>query len=99
VLQAADGKIALEIIAGRSAPLDLVITDVAMPNLSGQELASRLEALRPELPLLFISGYTDDEMVRRGLIEPSSPFLSKPFTPEVLSAKVRLLLERRSRIP
>jgi two-component system, cell cycle sensor histidine kinase and response regulator CckA len=50
--------------------------------------------LRPKLPVLFMSGYTDDEMVRRGLLEPDNPFLSKPFTPEVLAAKLRLLLDQ-----
>ena len=60
----------------------------------GRELAARLREDRPKLPVLFISGYTDDEMVRRGLIDPNHPFLSKPFTPEVLAAKVRLLLDQ-----
>jgi two-component system, cell cycle sensor histidine kinase and response regulator CckA len=94
VLEAQDGRHALELIKARSGRLDLVITDVAMPIMNGRELAGHLKALRPALPVLFISGYTDDEMVRRGLIEPSSPFLSKPFTPEVLGAKVRSLLDQ-----
>jgi two-component system, cell cycle sensor histidine kinase and response regulator CckA len=71
-----------------------VITDVAMPKMNGRELAARLKGLRPKLPVLFMSGYTDDEMVRRGLLEPDTPFLSKPFTPEVLAAKLRLLLDQ-----
>jgi signal transduction histidine kinase/CheY-like chemotaxis protein len=93
-LEAEDGHQALDLIARHGGPIDLVITDVAMPKLNGRELAVRLKPLRPRLPVLFISGYTDDEMVRRGLIEPNSPFLSKPFTPEVLAAKVRLLLDQ-----
>jgi two-component system cell cycle sensor histidine kinase/response regulator CckA len=94
VLQAEDGGEALELIEGSDRSIDLVITDVAMPNMNGRELAAQLKTLRPKLPVLFISGYTDDEMVRRGLIEPTSPFLSKPFSPEALAAKVRLLLDR-----
>jgi signal transduction histidine kinase/ActR/RegA family two-component response regulator len=94
VLEAADGQAALELLERPSARVDLVITDVAMPELSGRELADRIQRTRPELPVLFMSGYTDDEMVRRGLIEPNKPFLSKPFTPEILAAKVRLLLDQ-----
>jgi len=97
VLQAADGREALEIVERASGRLDLVITDVAMPAMSGRELADRLKRRRPGLPVLFMSGYTDDEMMRRGLIEPNHPFLSKPFTPEVLAGKVRLLLDQAAR--
>jgi two-component system cell cycle sensor histidine kinase/response regulator CckA len=82
------------LVERRSGSVDLVITDVAMPKMNGRELAARLKGLRPKLPVLFMSGYTDDEMVRRGLLEPDTPFLSKPFTPEVLAAKLRLLLDQ-----
>jgi two-component system cell cycle sensor histidine kinase/response regulator CckA len=94
VMEAEDGAEALDLIKRSHGSIDLVITDVAMPKMNGQELAAHLRTLRPRLPVLFISGYTDDEMVRRGLIEPNSPFLSKPFTPEALAAKVRLLLDK-----
>ena len=94
VLQAEDGRDALDLLEQGTQSADLVITDVAMPRMNGRELASKLRASRSNLPVLFISGYTDDEMVRRGLIEPSTPFLSKPFTPEVLAAKVRELLDQ-----
>ena len=97
VLEAADGREALEIVERYSGQVDLVITDVAMPVMNGRELADRLTRRRPSLPVLFMSGYTDDEMVRRGLIEPNHPFLSKPFTPEVLAGKVRQLLDGASR--
>jgi two-component system, cell cycle sensor histidine kinase and response regulator CckA len=93
VLQAEDGQDALAQLAKWTGPLDLVITDVAMPKMNGRELAATLQTERPRLPVLFISGYTDDEIVRRGLIEPNHPFLSKPFAPEVLAAKIRLLLD------
>ena len=94
VLQAEDGREALDLIERRSGAVDLVITDVAMPAMNGRELGARLKKERPRLPVLYISGYADDEMVRRGLIDPNNPFLSKPFTPEVLAAKVRLLLDQ-----
>jgi two-component system, cell cycle sensor histidine kinase and response regulator CckA len=93
VLEAADGQQALKVIEGASR-VDLVITDVAMPALNGRQLVDRLKLLRPRLPVLFMSGYTDDEMVRRGLIEPHHPFLSKPFTPEILAAKVRQMIDQ-----
>ena len=93
-LVAADGQEALDALARGVGRLDLVITDVAMPRMNGRELAEQLRRLRPGLPVLFISGYTDDEMVRRGLIEPNHPFLSKPFTPDILSGTVRLLIDQ-----
>ncbi len=93
VLEAADGQQALDVIEG-AAGVDLVITDVAMPGLNGRQLADRLKLSRPGLPVLFMSGYTDDEMVRRGLIEPDHPFLGKPFSPEVLAAKVRQMIDQ-----
>jgi CheY-like chemotaxis protein len=94
VLAAADGQEALELIQQSLGRLDLVITDVAIPRMNGRELAEELRRVRPGLPVLFISGYTDDEMVRRGLIEPKHPFLSKPFTPDILLGTVRLLIDQ-----
>jgi CheY-like chemotaxis protein len=94
VVVAGDGAEALAAIRQRAGRLDLVVTDVAMPVMNGRELAEQLRRLRPGLPVLFMSGYTDDEMVRRGLIEPSQPFLSKPFTPDILAGAVRLLIDQ-----
>jgi CheY-like chemotaxis protein len=99
VLVAAHGSEALEHLERSSGRLDLVITDVAMPTMNGRELADHLRRLRPGLPVLFMSGYTDDEMVRRGLIEPNHPFLSKPFTPETLAGKVRQLIDQAAAQP
>jgi two-component system, cell cycle sensor histidine kinase and response regulator CckA len=96
VLVSGNGREALDRIQRGVSRLDLVITDVAMPEMNGRQLAEQLRKIRPELPVLFMSGYTDDEMVRRGLIDADHPFLSKPFTPETLAAKARQLIDQAS---
>ena len=63
--------------------------------LNGRELGERLAVERPELRVLYMSGYTDDDVVRRGLLRPESPFLQKPFMPADLSRKVREVLDSR----
>ena len=95
VLQARDGAEALE-VATQDSDVDIVVTDVAMPVLNGRELAARLAELRPDLPILFTSGYTDDNVVRRGLLESGQPFLQKPFSPSALAQSVRALLDART---
>ncbi len=96
VLQARDGAEALEVLATRDGDVDIVVTDVAMPVLNGRELAARLAEQRPGLPVLFTSGYTDDNVVRRGLLESGQPFLQKPFSPSALAQHVRALLDARA---
>jgi two-component system, cell cycle sensor histidine kinase and response regulator CckA len=93
VLPAANGAEALEIADNSEQQLDAVITDLAMPQLSGRELSERLEQLRPGVPVLFVSGHADDEVARRGLLDPGRPFLQKPFDPEVIGVRVRELLD------
>jgi len=69
--------------------------------MSGRELSDHLASLRPGLPVLFMSGYTNDEIIRRGLLKPGAPFLQKPFSPETLATKVREVLDaarRRSEV-
>jgi signal transduction histidine kinase/CheY-like chemotaxis protein len=95
ILEAENGAEALEVLARATGPVDLVLSDVVMPVLNGGELGERLAAERPELRVLFMSGYTDDDIVRRGLLRPGSPFLQKPFMPEDLSRKVREVLDAR----
>jgi CheY-like chemotaxis protein len=95
ILEAENGAEALEVLARADGPVDLVLTDVVMPILNGRELGERLAAERPRLRVLFMSGYTDDDVVRRGLLEPGAPFLQKPFTPGDLARKVREVLDRR----
>ncbi len=97
VIEAQDGADALQLVARESGEIDLVVTDVIMPTVGGRELGERLAELRPGLPVLFISGYTDDDVVRRGLLSPGSPFLQKPFEPDALARKVRQVLERARR--
>jgi signal transduction histidine kinase/ActR/RegA family two-component response regulator len=93
VLEAADGSQAITICERRDQPLDLLITDVVMPLMSGPELVRHVKAVRPHLPTLFISGYTDRALIHQGHREPGTAFLQKPFTPDVLVRKVREILD------
>lgn len=95
VVEASGGHQALGVLERDDGRIDLLVTDVILPGMDGPELARRAAELRPELPVLFISGYTDDEIVRRGLLQEGQPFLQKPFTPEALAEKVGLLLNSR----
>ena len=97
VIEAANGAEALELFEqrGLDGNLRLVITDLAMPIMGGRELARQLAERQPRpAPLLFISGYTDDEVVRRGLLDPGQHFLPKPFSPDTLAERVRRLDRR-----
>ncbi|HET8622461.1 MAG TPA: PAS domain S-box protein, partial [Gemmatimonadales bacterium] len=93
-IEAEDGYNAIQVLRADPDPVDLVLSDVVMPRMGGRELAGQLAQLRPGLPVLFMSGYTNDEIMRRGLLEPGAPFLAKPFSPETLSAKVRDVLDQ-----
>jgi len=93
--EAADGEQALEVLRELPGGAALVLADLVMPRMDGRELAARLAELRPGVPVLFMSGYTNDEIVRRGLLHPGAPFLQKPFSPETLARKVRELLDAR----
>jgi PAS domain S-box-containing protein len=95
VLEAANGAEALEALADQSKPVDLVISDVVMPKVGGRELGLELARLEPELPVLYMSGYTGDDVIQRGLLDPDAPFQQKPFSPEALARKVREMLDLR----
>jgi PAS domain S-box-containing protein len=99
VLPARDGQEALVVSQTHTGPLHLMVTDVVMPRMSGPELAQVLTADRPDLLVLYVSGYMDDAIVRHGLIEASAPFLPKPYTPSMLLARVRQVLSAPSAPP
>ena len=84
---------ALAYCQGRADPIDLLVTDVVMPQMSGPELARRLPDVRPTLKVLCMSGYTDDAIVRHGVMQADIAFLQKPFTTESLTYKVREVLD------
>jgi CheY-like chemotaxis protein len=93
VLPAASPLEALEIAARHTGPLDLLLTDVMMPDLTGRQLADRLTVSRPCLAVLFMSGYAEDAIVHHGRLDPDTAFLQKPFAPEALAQKVRIILD------
>ncbi len=92
VLEAGDAEQALALWAQHSEKIDLLLSDVVMPGMNGKELADRLKQLRPELKVLFISGYTADAIAQHGILEEGVVLLSKPFTPRDLLAKLRQIL-------
>jgi PAS domain S-box-containing protein len=92
VLEAENGEAGLTVAAQHQQQIDLVITDVVMPHLGGQELAQRLRASRPEIKVLYLSGYTEDAVVGEGTVESGKAFLQKPFTLQSLARKVREVL-------
>ena len=93
VLTAANGEEALRVLEAQDGRVDLVLTDVVMPGISGRELAVRLALSHPDLKVLFTSGYTDDVIQRHGLLDCTTHFLSKPYSMEELTRKVRATLD------
>ncbi|HEY7531377.1 MAG TPA: response regulator, partial [Nitrospiraceae bacterium] len=97
VLEAKNGVEACLVATQQSSLIDLLLTDVVMPGMGGRELAQHLSVIKPDLKILFMSGYIDDVGLRAGHDEGASSFLQKPFTPEALSRAVRELLDTRVR--
>ena len=94
VLVAPNGDLALKLLAANPGNVQLLLTDVVMPGMSGRQLAAQFSALRPEAHVLFMSGYTSDAVVRHGVLEPGIEYLQKPFSPEAMLRKVRSVLDR-----
>jgi PAS domain S-box-containing protein len=95
VIVAGNAKEALERSAGHPSPIQLLLTDVVMPGTGGRSLAEQLKAARPEITVLFMSGYTEDAVVRHGILHESMNFLQKPFSPLALATQVRNVLDER----
>ena len=93
VLEAANSEEAVRMCQEHEGPISLLLSDVVMPKVSGPELARRLVGLRPDLIVLYMSGYTADAIVQHGVLEPGTAFIEKPFTPAGLTGKVRDVLD------
>ncbi len=93
VLEAGSPTEAIVIAERHAGTIDLLLTDVIMPRMSGRALAAAIAVSRPETRILFISGYADDAIIRHGVLEPGMHFLEKPFTPHTLAVKVRAVLD------
>ncbi|HEV8370434.1 MAG TPA: response regulator [Pyrinomonadaceae bacterium] len=93
VLEAANGGAALLICERHPGPIDLLLSDVIMPEMSGPDLKKRLEQVKPEMKVLYMSGYTDGAIVQQGVLRDNASFIQKPFAPDALARKVRKVLD------
>ncbi|MGQ0714298.1 MAG: response regulator [Gemmatimonadaceae bacterium] len=99
VLCASDGEQALDMAAKHGGTIDLLLTDVVLPGLSGREVAERLHAEHPDLRVLYMSGYTDDAILRRGVLTQRSSLIQKPFSAADLMSRVGELLAQARQVP
>lgn len=97
VLEAHDTEEAIRICRTHPEPIDLLLTDVVMPRMSGPELTEQLRPMRPGMRILYMSGYTDEAVIHHGVLDVNTAFIQKPFTPEALTVKVRETLDTRER--
>jgi two-component system, cell cycle sensor histidine kinase and response regulator CckA len=92
VLVAETPRAALDLARDYSDRIDLLMSDVVLPEMNGRSLSQQIVANRPEIRVVFMSGYTDNAIVHHGVLDPGTPFLQKPFTPDALARKVRAVL-------
>ncbi len=97
VLAATDGEDALRVLKGHQGTVQLLMTDVVMPKMSGPELAVHAEDMRPDIKVIYLSGYAENAIARHGVLEPGTVFLQKPVTVKALSRKVREVLDSARR--
>jgi PAS domain S-box-containing protein len=95
VLKACSGENAVDVAERYENPIDLVVTDVVMPGMGGKALCEKLKHSRPEVKVLYVSGYTENAIAYQGVLEPGVAFLEKPFTPESLGRKIRQVLDEK----
>ena len=93
VIEAENGAAAIEASEAFAEHIDLLLTDVVMPEMSGKQLAERLSGIRPEMKVLYMSGYTANAILHRGVVDEGTHLLTKPFAPETLARRVRELLD------
>lgn len=93
VLAAGNGEEAMVLAQKHEGPIHLLVSDVVMPGLNGRQPADRFSHIRPEAKVLFTSGYTEDVIIHRGVLEDGIAFLIKPYTPRILGTKVREILD------
>jgi signal transduction histidine kinase len=96
ILCARDGVDALEMAGSFEGTIHLLVTDVIMPNMNGQELAAKLSTLRPDMKVLYVSGYSDNDIGDHGVLDPRFELLQKPFTPQTLARKIRDVIHERN---
>ena len=94
VVEAANGEEALRLLRAYDGQLPLLVSDIVMPQIGGRELARLVDAIRPGVKVLYLSGYTDDAVLRLGIVDAELNFLQKPFSPATLAAAVRGVLDR-----
>jgi CheY-like chemotaxis protein len=99
VLVAANGDEAVQIAEREKRPIHLLLTDVIMPGMSGRELANYLTGVRPEMRVIYMSGYTNDAIAHHGVLDPGIHFIEKPFSQESLMRKLRAVLDAEETVP
>jgi len=92
VLEAGHGVAALQVLEQHPARVDVILTDVVMPEMNGQELGARVLAMRPDMKIIYMSGFSDNQDLRTEVVEQKSLFIQKPFTPQQLVQKLREVL-------